>query len=70
MYDQLKRTEGDNPTIGIILCEEKDRAEVKFSILNDNERLFATKYKLYMPTEEELIREIKQIRTLMCNNEK
>ena len=65
MYDKLKRTEGDNPTIGIILCEEKDRAEVKFSVLNDNEQLFATKYKLYIPTEEELIREITQIRTLM-----
>jgi predicted nuclease of restriction endonuclease-like (RecB) superfamily len=65
MYDKMKRTEGDNPTIGIILCEEKDRAEVKFSILNDSEQLFATKYKLYMPTEEELIREITHIRALM-----
>ena len=68
MYDKLKRTEGDNPTIGIILCEEKDRAEVKFSVLNDNEQLFATKYKLYIPTEEELIREITQIRALMKND--
>ena len=65
MYDKMKRTEGDNPTIGIILCEEKDKAEVKFSILNDNEQLFATKYKLYIPSEEELIREITQIRSLM-----
>ena len=65
MYDKLKRTEGDNPTIGIILCEEKDKAEVKFSVLNDNEQLFATKYKLYIPTEEELIREITQTRFLM-----
>ena len=68
MYDKMKRTEGDNPTIGIILCEEKDKAEVKFSILNDSEQLFATKYKLYIPTEEELINEIKQIRSLMSNN--
>ena len=68
MYDKLKRTEGDNPTIGIILCEEKDRAEVKFSVLNDNEQLFATKYKLYIPSEEELIREITQIRSLMSGN--
>jgi len=68
MYDKLKRTEGDNPTIGIILCEEKDRAEVKFSVLNDNEQLFATKYKLYIPTEEELIKEIAQIRSLMSGN--
>jgi len=68
MYDKLKRTEGDNPTIGIILCEKKDRAEVKFSVLNDNEQLFATKYKLYIPSEEELIREIAQIRSLMNGN--
>ena len=68
MYDVMKRTEGDNPTIGIILCEEKDRAEVKFSVLNDSEQLFATKYRLYMPTEEELIREISQIRSLMNGN--
>ncbi len=69
MYDELKRTEGDNPTIGIILCEEKDRAEVRFSVLNDNQKLFATKYKLYIPTEEELIQEITQIREQMKLNE-
>ena len=69
MYDEVKRTQGDNPTIGIILCEEKDKAEVKFSVLNDNEQLFATKYRLYIPSEEELIREIKQIRSLMNNYE-
>jgi predicted nuclease of restriction endonuclease-like (RecB) superfamily len=69
MYDELKRTEGDNPTIGIILCEEKDRAEVRFSVLNDNQKLFATKYKLYIPTEEELIQEITQIREQMNLNE-
>jgi predicted nuclease of restriction endonuclease-like (RecB) superfamily len=68
MFDDLKRTVGDNPTIGIILCEEKDRAEVKYSILKDNEQLFATKYKLYLPTEQELIDEIRQIRELMKNN--
>jgi predicted nuclease of restriction endonuclease-like (RecB) superfamily len=65
MFDKLKRSEGDNPTLGIILCEEKDRTEVKFSVLNDNEQLHATKYKLYIPTEEELIREITQIRSLI-----
>ena len=65
MYDDMKRTQGDNPTIGIILCEEKDRAEVKYSILNSNEQLFATKYKLYLPTEQELVEEIKHIRSLM-----
>ena len=69
MYDKMKRTQGDNPTIGIILCEEKDKAEVKFSVLNDNEQLLATKYRLYIPSEEELIREIKQIRSLMNKSE-
>ncbi|GHV37358.1 hypothetical protein FACS1894178_9140 [Bacteroidia bacterium] len=68
MFDDLKRTEGDNPTIGIILCEEKDHAEVKYSVLNDNEQLFATKYKLYLPSEEELIKEITQIRSLMSGD--
>ena len=67
MYDDLKRTQGDNPTIGIILCEEKDKAEVKYSVLSDSEHLFATKYKLYLPTEQEFIDEIKQIRVLMGN---
>ncbi len=65
MYDEIKRTQGDNPTIGIILCEEKDHAEVRFSILNDNQKLLAAKYKLYIPTEEELIQEISQIRSQM-----
>ena len=65
MYDDIKKQADDNPTIGIILCEEKDRAEVKYSVLNGNEQLFATKYKLYLPTEEEFIEEIKHIRSIM-----
>jgi len=51
--DQLKQ-EGDNPTIGIILCSEKSDAIVKYSVLDDNKNLFASKYMLYLPTEEEL----------------
>lgn len=58
MYDDLKRGEGDNPTIGIVLCSDTDEDIAKYSILNDNDGLFATKYKLYLPTEEELKREI------------
>lgn len=69
MYDELKRTEGDNPTIGIILCEEKDKAEVRYSILNDSLNLMATKYKLYLPSEDELIKEIVQIRLQMSEEE-
>lgn len=58
MYDELKRVEGDNPTLGIVLCAETDEDIAKYSVLNGNEQLFASKYKLYMPSEEELRREI------------
>lgn len=58
MYDDLKRNEDDNPTIGIMLCSDTDADIAKYSILNGNEQLFATKYKLYLPTEEELRAEI------------
>lgn len=58
MYDELKRTEGDNPTIGIILCADTDEDIARYSILKGNEQLFASKYKLYLPTEEELRNEI------------
>lgn len=50
----LKRTEGDNPTIGIVLCSETDEDIARFSVLHDNDRLFASKYMLYMPTTEQL----------------
>lgn len=60
MFDDLKKPEGDNPTIGIILCTEKSETVVKYSVINDNPRLFATKYMPYLPTEEELIAEIER----------
>ncbi len=65
MFDDLKRTEGDNPTIGIILCSEKEETVVKYSILSGNEQLFATRYRLYLPTEEELIAEIEREKLLI-----
>lgn len=58
MYDELKRGEGDNPTIGILLCSDTDADIAKYSILKGNEQLFASKYKLFLPTEEELRAEI------------
>ena len=58
MYDALKRTEGDNPTLGIILCADTDSDIAKFSILHGNEQLFASKYVLYLPSEAELRAEI------------
>lgn len=63
MYDDLKRGEGDNPTIGILLCSEKDETIVKYSVLNDKNNLFASKYLLYLPKEEELKQIIDQDRT-------
>lgn len=62
MYDDLKRGEGDNPTIGILLCSEKDETIVKYSVLNDKNNLFASKYLLYLPKEEELKQLIDQDR--------
>ena len=60
MYDELKRTEGDNPTIGIILCDDTDDDIARFSVLHDNDHLFASKYMLYMPTQEQLRNEIER----------
>ena len=54
MFDDLKRNEGDNPTIGILMCAEKEETVVKYSVLNGSQQLFAAKYLPYMPTEEEL----------------
>jgi len=58
MYNVLEKAENDNPTIGIILYTDKDDTIVKYSVLNENENLFASKYQLYLPTEEELRAEI------------
>ena len=58
MYDELKRSEGDNPTIGIVLCADTDEDIARYSVLHGNEQLFASKYKLYLPTDEELRAEI------------
>lgn len=54
MYDDLKRGDDDNPSIGILLCTEKDETIVKYSVLNDKNNLFASKYLMYLPKEEEL----------------
>jgi predicted nuclease of restriction endonuclease-like (RecB) superfamily len=62
MYDDLKRSTDDNPTIGILLCSEKDETIVKYSVLNDQNNLFASKYLLYLPKEEELKQLIEQDR--------
>ena len=58
MYDELKKASDDNPTLGIVLCSDTDEDIAKYSILKGNEQLFASKYKLYLPTESELRNEI------------
>lgn len=64
MYDQLKRSTSDNPTIGIVLCTETDEDIARYSILNGNEQIFASKYKLYLPSEEQLRAEIENQKML------
>ncbi len=64
MYDELKKSTDDNPTLGIVLCTETDEDIARYSILHGNEQLFASKYKLYLPTEEELRNEIETQKAL------
>ena len=65
MFDDLKRGEDDNPTIGIILCDSKDETIVKYSVIQENPQLFASKYQRILPTEEELIAEIEREKRLI-----
>ena len=60
MFDDLEKGEGDNPTIGIILCTEKDNTVVKYSVIDDNDNLFVSKYQFYLPSIEELQHEIEK----------
>lgn len=62
MYDDLKRTEGDNPSVGLILCAERDEVVARYSVLHESRQLFASKYMLFLPTEEELRVEIERER--------
>ena len=64
MYDEFKKKSDDNPTIGILLCSQTDEDIARYSILKGNEQIFATKYKLYLPTEEELRNEIERQKQL------
>ncbi len=60
MFDDLKRQPGDNPTIGLIMCTDKDETMVKYSVLNESKQIFASKYMLVLPTEEEIRRELER----------
>lgn len=60
MYDDLMKQPDDNPTIGVLLCTDTDSTVAKYSVLNESQQIFAAKYMTYMPTEDELRREIEQ----------
>ncbi len=64
-----KQGADDNPTVGIILCTEKDHTVVKYSVLNENRQLFASKYMLYLPTEEALRQELERERALVVREQ-
>lgn len=65
MYDELKRGPDDNPSVGILLCEHKDHSVVRYSVLHESEQLFASKYRLILPSEEELRCEIERERAIL-----
>lgn len=69
MYDDLKKQENDQPTIGILLCTETDKTIAKYSVLNQNKQVFATKYLPFLPTEQELIDEIEHQKILLKLNQ-
>lgn len=70
MYDQLKRTEGDNPTIGLILCSQTSADMARYSILKESQQVFQAKYLTYLPTEEELRREIERQKEIFLLQQK
>ena len=68
MVDELKRApDRHNPSVGIILCTHKDASVVRYSVLHENEQLFASKYKLVLPSEEELRAELDRERALFAD---
>jgi predicted nuclease of restriction endonuclease-like (RecB) superfamily len=66
MTDELKRAPDDNPTVGIILCTGKDASVVRYSVLHENEQIFASRYKLLLPSEEELRAELDRERSKLA----
>jgi hypothetical protein len=66
MMDDLKRSSDDNPTVGIILCADKDASVVRYSVLHENEQIFASRYKLVLPSEDELRAELDRERDTLA----
>jgi predicted nuclease of restriction endonuclease-like (RecB) superfamily len=70
VYDRDLKQADDNPTVGLILCEKKKDAVVRYTLSQDNKQIFASRYKLYLPTEAELIRELKRERNALGSGKK
>ena len=70
MFDSLKKGQDVNPTIGIIFCSDKDETIVKYSVLNESEQIFASKYRTVLPTEEELQMELDRNRRFLLENKR
>ena len=64
-FEKEEKLDGDNPTIGLILCSDKNETMVRYTLLEDNKQIFASKYKLYLPTEEELKAELEREREML-----
>jgi hypothetical protein len=69
MYNDIKKQENDQPTIGILLFTETDKTIAKYSVLSDNKQLFATKYMPFLPTEQELVEEIERQKLILRLNQ-
>ena len=67
LYEEQHRLEGDNPTIGLILCSERNEAVARYSVLHESEQLFASRYRFTLPSEEELQMELLRERALIEN---
>ena len=70
MFDELKRQSDDNPTIGIIFCTDKDETMVKYSVLNESEQIFSSKYMTVLPTVEELRNELERNQLMYIDENK
>lgn len=68
LYEEQYRNSDDNPTLGIVLCSKRNEAVVKYSVLNDSKQLFASKYLLFLPSEDELKKEIERERNILNEN--
>ncbi len=69
IFDQHLKEPEDNPTIGLILCSEKSTAVAKYSVLTDSQQLFASKYLPFLPSEDELCKELERERRLLVDAE-